>query len=162
MLLAAISIQLLRVVPAIFLPIVRVRLAPLLRTFQADLVIHRIGGDLLPMIIGAALALACGLVADPLLRMIRIGLKGLLTVAAKAIVHQAAPGENGRRLILSGSAIKPEHASQNSAHIETSIEFSAHIPRRWGCRCFLLPSADGLTSASTGVWAPVWGHDYAV
>jgi hypothetical protein len=86
-LLAAISIQLLRVVPAIFLPIVRVRLAPLLRTFQADLVIHRIGGDLLPMIIGAALALTCGLVTNPLLRMISVRLKNLPAVTATAILH---------------------------------------------------------------------------
>jgi len=45
---------------AIFLPIVRVRLAPLPRTLQAHLLVHRIGSDLLPMIIAAALVLACG------------------------------------------------------------------------------------------------------
>jgi hypothetical protein len=94
-LLAAISFNLLRVVLAIFLPIVRVRLAPLPRTVQADLLIHRIGSDLLPMIIGTALALACRLAANPLLRMIRVRLKSLLTVTATAILHQAAPKENG-------------------------------------------------------------------
>ena len=71
-LLSAISFHLPRVVLAIFFPIVRVRLAPLPRTLQADLLIHRIGSDLLPMIIGAALALACGAAANLLLRMIRV------------------------------------------------------------------------------------------
>src|SRR5215472_838023 len=75
---------------------VRVRRAPLPRTLQADLPIHRIGSDLLPMIIGAALALACGLVANLLLRMIAVGLKSLPTVAATVILHQATPEENGR------------------------------------------------------------------
>jgi hypothetical protein len=43
------------------------------------------------MIITLALALACGLVADCLLRMIGRGLKDLLTVTATEIFHQAAP-----------------------------------------------------------------------
>jgi hypothetical protein len=59
-------------------------------------VIHHIGSDLLPMIIGAALTLACGLAANLLLCMIRVRLKGLLTEPATAIPHQAAPAENGR------------------------------------------------------------------
>src|SRR5215469_7819821 len=66
-LLSAISFHLLRVVLAIFLPVLRVRPAPLPRTLQADLQIDRIGSDLLPMIIAAALALACGLGANSLL-----------------------------------------------------------------------------------------------
>ena len=53
-LLSAISFHLLRVILAIPLPIVRIRLAPLPRTFQAHLLVHRIGSDLLPMIIAAA------------------------------------------------------------------------------------------------------------
>ena len=95
-LLSAISFHLLRVILAIYLPIVRVRLAPLLRTLQAHLLVHRIGSDLLPMIIAAALALACGVTANLLLRMIRGRLKDLSTVPATTILHQAAPGENGR------------------------------------------------------------------
>ena len=97
-LLPAISFHLLRVVLAIFLPIVRVRLAPLPRALQADLLIYGIGSDLLPMIFGTALALACGQAANPLLSMIRVRLKGLLTVAATAILHQVAPEENGTGL----------------------------------------------------------------
>lgn len=134
LLLLAISLHLLRVVLAMFPPIVLVRLAPLPRALQADLLIHRIGSDLLPMIIRPALTLTCGVAANPLLRMIRIRLKGLLTVAAVAIVHQAAPGENGRRLILSGSAIKPEHASQKIQRILKPLSSSLPHPLAMGCR----------------------------
>lgn len=95
-LLSPISFHLLRVVPAILLPIVRVRLAPLLWTLQADLVIHRVDSDLLPMIFRATLALARGPVADLLLRIITVRLKALPTVAATAILHRAAPDENER------------------------------------------------------------------
>ena len=89
--LPAISFHLLRVVLAISLPVVRVCLTPLPRTFQANLSIKRIGSNLLPMIIAAALALACGLVANKFVGMIRGGLKDLLTVTATVIFHQAAP-----------------------------------------------------------------------
>jgi len=94
--LPAIPFHLPRVPLAIFFPIARVRLAPLPRTLQTDLLIYRIGDDLLTTIIVAALALACRLAANPLLRMIRGGPKGLLTVTATAVVHRAAPGESGR------------------------------------------------------------------
>jgi hypothetical protein len=89
--LPAISFHLLRVVLAISLPVVLVCLTPLPRTFQAKLSIKRIGSNLLPMIITAALALACGLVANTFVGMIRGGLKDLLTVTATVIFHQAAP-----------------------------------------------------------------------
>jgi hypothetical protein len=98
-LLPAISFHLPRVFLTILLPIVRVHLAPLPRTLQADLLIHRIGSDLLPMIVGAALPLACGLVANLLLRMITVRLKNLpavTTPATPAVLHQSAPEENGR------------------------------------------------------------------
>jgi len=95
-LLSAISFYLLLVILAIFLPIVRVRLTPLPRTLQAHLLVHRIGSDLLPMIIAAALVLACGVTANLLLRMIRGRLKDLPTIPATTILHQAAPDQNGR------------------------------------------------------------------
>jgi hypothetical protein len=95
-LLSAISLYLLRVILAIFLPIFRVRFAPLPRTLQANLLVHRIGSDLLPMIITAALVLACGVTANLLLRMIRGKLKDLPTIPATTILHQAAPDENGK------------------------------------------------------------------
>jgi hypothetical protein len=95
-LLSAVSFDLLGVTLAIFLPVVRIRRAPLLRTLQADLPIHWIGNDLLPMIIGAALALACGVSANLLSRMITVRSKDFATVAATAIFHQAAPEKNER------------------------------------------------------------------
>ena len=107
-LLPAISFHLLRMILAISLPIVRVRLAPLPRTLQADLLIHRIGSNLLTMIIGAALALACRLAANPLLWMIRVRLKNLLTVGAAVIPHQAAPEENGRSSFSLEAPFGPE------------------------------------------------------
>ena len=95
-LLSAISFYLLRVILAIFLPIVRVRLAPLPRTLQTHLLVHRIESDLLPMIVAAALALACGVTANLLLRMIRGRLKDLPTIPATTILHQATPDQNGK------------------------------------------------------------------
>jgi len=86
-LLSAISFHLLRVILAIFLPIVRVRLAPLPRTLQAHLLVDRIGSDLLPMIIAATLTLTFGMTANLLLWMIRRRLKDLPTVPATAILH---------------------------------------------------------------------------
>jgi hypothetical protein len=61
---SAISFHLLRMILAIFLPIVRVRLAPLPRTLHANLLINRIGSNLLPMIVAATLSLAIGLTAN--------------------------------------------------------------------------------------------------
>ena len=52
------------------------------------------------MIITAALALACGLVANKFVGMIRGGLKDLLTVTATVIFHQAAPWGNERGFSL--------------------------------------------------------------
>src|SRR5437762_5549154 len=43
--------------------------------------------------------------------------KGLPTVTATAIVHRAAPQEDGKGSILSGSAIEPEHTSQKIQRI---------------------------------------------
>ncbi|PYT86003.1 MAG: hypothetical protein DMG36_26850, partial [Acidobacteria bacterium] len=111
-LLPAISFHLLRVILAILLPIVRVRPAPLPGAVKADLLIHRIAGDLLPTIIVAAFALACGLAANHLLRMIRGRPKGLLTVTATTVAHHAAPRE-WQRFILSGSAVKRTALPEN-------------------------------------------------
>jgi hypothetical protein len=80
-LLLAILFYLLRVALAILLP----------RTFEANLPVNRIAGDLLPMIIMTAFALACGLAANGLSRMISRRLKDLLTITAPEIFHRAAP-----------------------------------------------------------------------
>ena len=136
----AISFHLLRVVLAISPPIVGVRLAPLLRALQADLLINRIGGDLLPMIIRAALALAGRLGANLFLRMITVRLKGLLTVTATAILHQAAPEENGK---VHSLWKHPETRTRQEKISAETIEFLPQLCR-WGC-C-LSPSTDSMTS----------------
>jgi hypothetical protein len=92
--------HLLWVVLAILLPVLRVCLAPLPRTFQANLPINRVRGDLLPVIITAALALACCLAASKLVRMIRRGLKDFLTITTMVIFHQAAREGNSREVSL--------------------------------------------------------------
>ena len=88
-------------------------LTPLPRTFQANLSIKRIGSNLLPMIITAALALACGLVANKFVGMIRGGLKDLLTVTATVIFHQAAPWGKRKGVTLPGSATKRDPRTNN-------------------------------------------------
>ena len=122
-LLVAIAFHLLRVILAIFLPIVRVRLAPFPRTFQANLLVDRIGSDLLPMIIAASLALACGVTANLLLRMIRGRLKDLPAVPATTILHQAAPDENGRGS-FSPKAPFRRHVMRCSVDLEIRRSFS--------------------------------------
>lgn len=146
-LLSAISFHLLWVVPAIFLPIVRVRLAPLPRTLRADLLIYRIESDLLSMVIRATLALARGPVANLLLRMITVGLKSLPTVTATAILHRAAPGENGR------GSFSLEAPFVNRAHQEIQRTRNFYrvrypIPCRW--LLLFLAAVDGVRSSAFG------------
>ena len=139
-LLSAILFHLPRVVLAIFLPIDLVPLAPLPRTLQADLPIHRIGSDLLSMIIAAALALACRLAANPLLRMIRSRLENLLTVGAAVILHQAAPEENGRGSFSLEVPLNLNAPAQKFSAIKTYRVL--HHLRRMGCYCFSPPSTE--------------------
>ena len=127
-LLPAISFYLPRVVLTIFFPIPWVRRAPLLRTLQADLLIHRIGSDLLPMIIGAALALAFGLVANLLVRMITIRLKGLPTVTATAIVHRTAPQEDGRGPFSLGAPSNPNTLAKKFSVYRRLYRVLRHTP----------------------------------
>lgn len=111
-LLLAIPFHLPRVVLTVFLPIRRVCLAPLPRTLQANLLVQGIGSDLLPMVIGAALPLACRLVANLLLRMITVRLKSLPTVTTTVALHPAAPKENGSDSFSLEAPLQPGAASQ--------------------------------------------------
>ena len=147
-LLPTISFHLLRVILAIFLPIVRVPLAPLPRTVQADLLIHRIGGDLLSMIIATALALACRLSANPLLRMIGGRSKNLLTVGAAVILHQATPQENGRCSFSLEAPLNLKRASPKKiSAIKTYRVYT--VSAEWGCCRFSPPSTE-VRSMSLG------------
>ncbi len=131
-----ISFYLLGVGLAIFLPIVRVRRAPLPRTLQADLLIHRIGSDLLPMIIAAALALSGRLIANLLLRMVRRRLKSLLTVAATAVPHRRLQKRMEGVHSLPGSALNLEEPAKKFS--AETIEF-LHRLCRSDCCCFSWP-----------------------
>jgi len=122
-LLPTISFHLLRVVLAIFPPVGAVRPAPLPRTLQADLLIHRIGSNPLPMIIGAPSPLARSLAANLLLWMIKVRLKALLTVVATTILHQVTPEENGRGSFFLEAHLDLDAQAKNNRG-ETSIEFS--------------------------------------
>jgi hypothetical protein len=93
----AIAFHLLSVVLAILLPVARMCRAPLPRTLHGNLPVNRIGSDLPPVIIAAALPLAWKLGANELLRMIGDRLKDLLAIAATAITHQTAPDQNVSR-----------------------------------------------------------------
>jgi hypothetical protein len=66
--------------------------------------IYRIGGDLLTTIIVAALALACGLAAYPLLRMIRGRPKGLADSNGNGGRPSRGSGREWKGFILSGGA----------------------------------------------------------
>jgi hypothetical protein len=157
--LPAIPFHLPRVALTVFIPIPWVRFAPLPRTIQADLLIHRIGSDLLPMIIGAALALACRLIANLLLRMITVRLKRLPTVAATVKLHQAAPAENGEDSFSLEALLNLKQPAK---------EFSAYspvaaFPLIWllSFRCFSLP-ASMESEFQRRVAGPTKTHDYAV
>ena len=149
-----ISFYLLGVGLAIFLPIVRVRPAPLPWTLQADLLINRIGGDLLPVIIGAALALAgdcTPVVAD--------GKEKAEKLAASS--GKSGPSSGGSRrewkgFILSGSALKPGGASQKIQRGNDRV-FTPSLPI--GLLLLLLATTDSMTS-SLSASCPERRHDY--
>ena len=68
-------------------PIIRVARSPLLRAIQADLPVLRVRYDPLAVILSAAAALAAGVAAHRLGRMILRGLEDPLTVAASPFDH---------------------------------------------------------------------------
>ena len=68
-------------------PVIGIAGPPLPRAVAAYLAVFGVGGDLLPVIIGAALALANRLAADRLRRLKLRRLKGLLTIAATPFTH---------------------------------------------------------------------------
>jgi len=69
-------------------PVARMLRAPLLRALQAPLSIHRIGGDLPPMVITAAPPLADRIAACGLSRLELRRLKRTLAIAADPFSHE--------------------------------------------------------------------------
>ena len=80
LLLLAVRVNGLGVFLAVPLPVIRMAGPPLSRAIAADLAVFRIGGDLLPVIFGAALTLADGFAADRLAGLKLRRLKVLLAV----------------------------------------------------------------------------------
>ena len=151
-----ISFYLLGVGLAIFLPIVRVRPAPLPWTLQADLLINRIGGDLLPVIIGAALALARQADCTP---VVADGKEKAEKLADRS--GNSGPSSGGSRrewkgFILSGSALKPGGASQKTQRGNDRV-LTPSLPI--GLLLLLFATTDSMTS-SLSASCPERRHDY--
>jgi hypothetical protein len=69
------------------LPVIWMAGPPLLLAIAADVAVFGIGGDFLPVVVGAALTSANGFTADRLQRLKLGRSKGLLTVAAAPFPH---------------------------------------------------------------------------
>jgi len=99
--------------------------APLLRTFLANLPIHRITGDLPPMVIVTALPLACRIAASSLSRLKLGWLKRTLAIAAEPFSHEPVLACRGARL----QSTLPDVQASN---LETDVEYVPR-PRQWVC-----------------------------
>jgi len=86
-------------------PVTRMLRAPLLRALQTPLSIHRIGGDLPPMVIVAAPSLADWIAAGGLSRLELGRLKRTLAIAADPFSHEPVLACHGRRLPDASQAI---------------------------------------------------------
>src|ERR1035437_10469653 len=81
-----------RIVLAQLLPVARLLRAPLLRAIPAPLPIHRIGGDLPPMVIVTASPLAAWIAASSLSRLKLGWQKCFLAIAAGPFSHEPGLG----------------------------------------------------------------------
>ena len=88
LLLLAVPFNRLGMCSAVALPMIRITGPPFSRAIPADLAVFRIDGNLLPVILGAALALADRFAADRLVGLKLRRLKGLLAVAAAVFTHK--------------------------------------------------------------------------
>jgi len=86
-------------------PVVRVLRAPLLRAVLAHLAIHRIGGDLSPMVVVTAPPLADRIAAGSLNRLKLGWLKRTLAIAADPFSHEPVLACHGLRLPNASQAI---------------------------------------------------------
>ena len=125
--------------------------APLLRTFLANLPIHRITGDLPPMVIVTALPLACRIAASSLSRLKLGWLKRTLAIAAEPFSHEPVLACRGARL----QSTLPDVQASN---LETDVEYVPR-PRQWVCSfelqnrrkccCFIPALTDGVLAAQS-------------
>ena len=86
-------------------PVARMLRAPLLRALQTPLSIHRIGGDLPPVVIAAAPPLADRIAACGLSRLELGWLKRTLAIAADPFSHGPVLACHGLRLPEASQAI---------------------------------------------------------
>jgi hypothetical protein len=86
-------------------PVARMLRAPLLRALQTPLSIHRIGGDLPPMVIVTAPPLASLIAAGGLNRLKLGWLKRTLAIAADPFSHEPVLACDGFRLPNASQAI---------------------------------------------------------
>jgi len=93
-----VSLRPLRILLAQLHPVARMLRAPLLRAFLAYLAIHRIAGDLSPMVIVTALPLAGRIAASSLSRLKLGWLKRTLAIAAEPFSHEPVLACRGARL----------------------------------------------------------------
>jgi len=86
-------------------PVTRMLRAPLLRALQTPLSIHRIGGDLPPVVVAAAPPLADRIAACGLSRLELGWLKRTLAIAADPFSHEPVLACHGIRLPDASPAI---------------------------------------------------------
>ena len=134
----------------VFLPIaglvIRVRRSPFLLTVANALGIHRVGLDLLAVIIGSSLPLAIRLATDVLHGSVQRWLKRLPTIAAAA-------GRHERLLRLIRNQSLRESKNEAKVDLETDIEYVPR-PRPWaagtaatgGGECCGIESSAGLAN----------------
>jgi hypothetical protein len=80
---------------AVTCPVIRMASSPFSGAVAANIAVLRIRGNLLPMVFGSALSLACQFAADHLARLKLRLLKGLLAIAAAPFRHTAVVASNG-------------------------------------------------------------------
>ena len=89
LLLLAIPVNRFGMFHAVTRPVIRMAGAPFSGAIAANIAILRIGGNLLSVVFGSALPLACQFAADHLARLKLRKLKGLLAIAAAPFRHTA-------------------------------------------------------------------------
>ena len=95
----------------VLLPVTGMAGAPLLTAVPAHLAIFRIGGDLLPVVVGAALSLTLASTADGLAWLKLRWLENLLAIATAPFTHTGV-------------------VAQAAADLETAVECVPR-PRQW-------------------------------
>lgn len=154
-LLVAILLDRLRMILAVLPLITGMGISPLLLAIPYDLGVERVGADLVPMIVSAALPLTFGLATNELLRMERGRLENLLAIKAKSVTHQAAPNRMENRPFcpetpLSLNLTKKITAYRNSYRVFYRVPAHDAAVRQTGRTDALLHRSGHFVSYATG------------